>query len=388
MTSTTFPDRRFSGFESPWELARLGDLAKVTTGSRDTKDRIPHGPYPFFVRSNNVETIDTWSLDTEAVLTSGDGVGVGKNFHYINGKFDFHQRVYAIYDFSSQVHGKYFYHFFSANFIKRVQRLSAKNSVDSVRMAMITDMMIPIPPLAEQVKLAELFDNFDKKIAEIEAEIQTLREFKRSCLERIYNGELQFGSKSDARSKWQTVKLSSIAKIFDGTHQTPNYVDSGIPFFSVENVTGDNFSNTKFISEDVYAIESRRVRIEKGDILLTRIGDIGTIKLVDWDVEASFYVSLALIKVTSGVDSGFLSHFMQSEAFQKNLWKKTIHVAFPKKINLGEIGECQIELPPLKEQKKIADFLGAIDSRIKIAHEMKKQSQMLKTSLVQSLLTC
>ena len=82
-----------------WELRRIRSLAAIGTGDKDTINRDVEGKYPFFVRSQNVERIDTWSFDGEAVLTAGDGAGVGKVFHYFNGKFDFHQRVYKFSDF-------------------------------------------------------------------------------------------------------------------------------------------------------------------------------------------------------------------------------------------------------------------------------------------------
>ena len=84
-----------------WEVRRLRSLAKITTGGQDTINQRDDGKYPFFVRSQTVERIDTWSFDGEAVLTAGDGVGVGKVFHYVNGKFDYHQRVYKFSDFSA-----------------------------------------------------------------------------------------------------------------------------------------------------------------------------------------------------------------------------------------------------------------------------------------------
>lgn len=90
------PRVRFGEFEGEWEEKTLGEVAKVTTGNKDTQNKVEGGKYPFFVRSQTVERIDSFSFDGEAILTSGDGVGVGKNFHYINGKFDFHQRVYCI----------------------------------------------------------------------------------------------------------------------------------------------------------------------------------------------------------------------------------------------------------------------------------------------------
>ena len=91
-----------------WELRRIRSLAAIGTGDKDTINRDVEGKYPFFVRSQNVERIDTWSFDGEAVLTAGDGAGVGKVFHYFNGKFDFHQRVYKFSDFKD-ILGKFFY---------------------------------------------------------------------------------------------------------------------------------------------------------------------------------------------------------------------------------------------------------------------------------------
>jgi len=90
-----------------WETERIGKLASIATGTRNTQDRKVDGAYPFFVRSQQVERIDSCSFDCEAVLTAGDGVGTGKIFHYIVGKFDVHQRVYCIHNFSSLLDGRY-----------------------------------------------------------------------------------------------------------------------------------------------------------------------------------------------------------------------------------------------------------------------------------------
>ena len=145
---------------------------------------------------------------------------------------------------------------------------------------------------------------------------------------------------------------------------TPEYKNSGVPFFSVEHLTSNNFKDTKFISEEIFEKENKKVKLEKGDILMTKIGDIGTAKYIDWDVRASFYVSLALIKQSSAVNSLFLARSIASPYFQKELHQRIIHVAFPKKINLGEIGECLAQLPCEQEQTKIANFLTAVDEKI------------------------
>ena len=137
-----------------WENSYIGNECKITTGNKDTQNKVDDGLYPFFVRSQTVEKINSYSMDCEAILTSGDGVGVGKNYHYMNGKFDFHQRVYCLYEFSERLIGRYLYIYFSNYFYDRVKRLSAKNSVDSVRMDMISKMEIKLPCLEEQTKIA------------------------------------------------------------------------------------------------------------------------------------------------------------------------------------------------------------------------------------------
>lgn len=183
------------------------------------------------------------------------------------------------------------------------------------------------------------------------------------------------------------IKLKDIAKIFDGTHQTPHYVDSGVPFYSVEHVTSGDFSKTKFISEEVFATESRRVTLEKGDILMTRIGDVGNAKYIDWDVRASFYVSLALLKCSEDVDSEFIAYMINSDTGRREIWAKTLHVAFPNKINLGDIGECTFSIPDKSTQVKIVHIIKTWDEFIKKLDKKIELKKNIKKGLMQKLLT-
>lgn len=193
--------------------------------------------------------------------------------------------------------------------------------------------------------------------------------------------------KYNVPNSWKETTVGKVTRIFDGTHQTPDYVPRGVPFYSVEQLTSDDFRNTKFISEIVYKMECKRVKIEKDDILMTRIGDIGTAKHINWEPKASFYVSLALIKSAKDVfDSSYLVHYIHSNGFKRELWKRLIHVAFPIKINLGEISHCKIILPPLPEQKAIADLLStwdeAIENTERLIQEEEKHFKWLLHSLI------
>jgi type I restriction enzyme S subunit len=184
----TQPRLRFPEFEGAgeWEEVAVSSVAKITTGSRDTQNKVEEGKFPFFVRSQTVERIDSFALDCEAVLTSGDGVGVGKNFHYVDGKFDFHQRVYCIYGFKKRLWGKFFFYFFSEFFGSRVMKMSAKNSVDSVRMAMIAEMPILLPPPPEQQRIADCLTSLDDLIAAETRKLDTLKTHKKGLMQQLF----------------------------------------------------------------------------------------------------------------------------------------------------------------------------------------------------------
>lgn len=163
-----------------WEEKKLGDIASICTGKKDTQDKIDDGIYPFFVRSQVIERINSYSYDGEAILTAGDGVGVGKVFHYINGKFDYHQRVYKISDFSENTYGRYVYEYFRVNFIREVTKYTAKTSVDSVK------MKIPYPVLDEQIKIADVLKNIDLKIEKEQEKLDSLNEYKKGLLQQMF----------------------------------------------------------------------------------------------------------------------------------------------------------------------------------------------------------
>ena len=187
--------------------------------------------------------------------------------------------------------------------------------------------------------------------------------------------------------EWVVKRLGNIATIKDGTHQTPKYVPSGIPFFSVEHVTSGDFKNTKFISEQEHHFLTRSSKIEKGDILMTRIGSIGDCKLIDWNVDASFYVSLALLKICHGYSAAYLAHYSKSSSFQKEVELHSLQSAIPKKINLGQISNIRILIPPLPEQRAIAADLSDVDALITALDQLIAKKRNLKQATMQQLLT-
>ena len=176
-----------------WEIRRLRSLANIGTGGRDTINREDDGKYPFFVRSQSVEKINTWSFDGEAVLTAGDGVGVGKVFHHIIGKFDYHQRVYKFSNFRHLV-GKYFFHYFRSTLRNEVFQGTAKSTVDSLRLPMLQNFPVALPPLPEQHAIVENLEDatvaVDAAIARARRQIDLMQEYRTRLIADMVTGKL------------------------------------------------------------------------------------------------------------------------------------------------------------------------------------------------------
>ena len=181
---------------------------------------------------------------------------------------------------------------------------------------------------------------------------------------------------------WEERKLSEIVDIYDGTHQTPIYTDSGVKFVSVENIS--NLETKKYISQEAYNKEYAKKQAQKGDVLMTRIGDIGTSRVIETEEPLAYYVTLSLLKPKK-IESNFLSWLISSPEVQRNIWKRTLHIAFPKKINLGEINQVEVMIPKNKEQQKIGSFFKQLDDTIALHQRKLAKLKELKQGYLQKL---
>lgn len=176
-----------------WLVIRLKYLCDITTGDKDTENNEEDGEYPFFVRSQTIERISTYSFDGEAVLTAGDGVGVCKVWHYINGKFDYHQRVYMLSNFKD-VNGKFLFYYLKMNFVKEVKKLSAKSTVDSLRRPMFQNFRVAFGSKEEQSEIVEYIENQESRILKLvevmENQINLLKEYRTALISEVVTGKV------------------------------------------------------------------------------------------------------------------------------------------------------------------------------------------------------
>ena len=374
-----------------WNYCKAKELMKIETGSRNTEHKSDNGRYPFFVRSQQVEHIDTYDYDCEAVLTAGDGVGTGKVFHYINGKFDAHQRVYVMSQFS-HIDAKYFYYFFAHNFGVEVSKYTAKSSVDSVRRNMIADMLIPLPTLEEQKKIAEALSNVDDLIFTLEKQIEKKKAVKQGVMQELLTGKkrlpgfdgewknfsLMKNSKIKARIGWQGLKKSE-------------YLDSGYAFL----ITGTDFFDGRILWETCHYVERDRynqdtnIQIKNGDILVTKDGTLGKTAFVQGLTRpATLNSGVFVIRpLQNAYDEEFVYHILSSFVFKEFLDKlsagSTIVHLYQK-----DMGKFEFLLPPtIEEQKAIAVILTEMDEEIRKLEVKYEKYKQIKQGMMEQLLT-
>jgi len=172
-------------FEGEWEEFKLGEISYITTGNSNREDSSLDAEYSFFDRSEDIRTSSRFLFDGEAVIVAGEGQDFIPK-HFI-GKFDLHQRTYAIMDFKSSV-GKfifyyigYFRHYFLAQ--------AVGSTVKSLRLPMFQKMPINLPSFEEQQRIASVLTNADKEIALLEQQLTDLKQEKKALMQQLLTGK-------------------------------------------------------------------------------------------------------------------------------------------------------------------------------------------------------
>lgn len=363
-------------------------FASIGTGAKDTKDRVAGGKYPFFVRSQTVERIDTWSFDGEAVLTAGDGVGTGKVFHYIDGKFDYHQRVYRISDFRADVSGRYFFHYFSMNFLARIESLTAKSSVDSVRMETIAGMQIPLPERPEQDRIAQAIDDAEELINALARLIAKKQAIKQGMMQELLSGRTRLPGFTD---EWSPTRLGDLGLFLKGRGVKRDDVRStGVPcirYGEIYTVFDDYTDRTRsFVASGVAATASP---LRKGDVLFAGSGEtkaeIGMSLAYVGDHDAVAGGDIIILRGT-GFNPVFLASVLNTPALAAQKARKgqgdaVVH------ISSSALGDLTFRIPGRDEQDAIAVVIQDADRELGALGARLTKARAIKQGMMQQLLT-
>ncbi|WP_337908238.1 restriction endonuclease subunit S [Vibrio cholerae] len=191
---------------------------------------------------------------------------------------------------------------------------------------------------------------------------------------------------------WNMAKFGELAKITCGVAATPEYVDAaiGVPFLSARNVQKERLDLSYFlhIPRELHEKLTKNTKPAKGDVLLTRVGaGIGEAAVVDIDFEFSVYVSLTLIKCGKNLDSEYVKSLLNTNYYRYLATRDQFAGGGVQNLNVQMVKEYPIPVPPLPEQKKIAQILSTLDKAITTTEQLLVNSQQQKKALMQQLLT-
>lgn len=389
-----------------WEVVRTRYLCNLCTGNKDTINRVDDGKFPFYVRSPKVERINTYSFDGEAILMAGDGVGAGKVFHYANGKFDYHQRVYNFHNFKKVI-GKFFYYYITNNFRYIIEEGGAKNTVDSVRLYMIQNFLITVPPKEEQ---REIVFYLDKKCSEIDnvisvqqKRIALLQELKQSVITHAVtkglnpNVEMKDSGVEwigKIPASWDVVHLKRILRerMQYGANEPAESDDTTYPrYIRITDIT----ANGELRPETFKSLEPSTAKdylLDKGDVLFARSGaTVGKTFLFNADIKACY--AGYLIKASCDkrrMLPEYLYYYTQSGAYE--CWKNSVFIQSTiQNIGADKYQMMYIPVPSKDEQKQIVEYTmrksQIFDAAISKAQHQVELLQEYKQSLITEVVT-
>lgn len=340
-----------------------------------------------FIPLNSLVKFSDYALKKGDVLMALTGATLGKVSIVDTNKTTLQNYRVGKFVNKKNINKVYVYYLLQSSYIqKKIRSLVNEAAQPNIGKADFDKFLVPISKnKEEQAAIAEVLSETDALIRALDRLLEKKKNIKQGAMQTLLTGKNRLLGFS---GEWEVKQLNDLADIYDGTHQTPKYVNDGFPFYSVENVTKDNFSETKYISSEEHKMLTKFHKIEKGDILMTRIGSIGKCKYINWNVNASFYVSLALLKIKKAFSAEFIYQYSNSFSFKKEAEMNSLQLAAPKKINLGEISKIKVFIPcSKKEQSEIAKILFNLDAEIEALEQKREKFKQIKVGLMQQLLT-
>lgn len=408
MSKNSIPQIRFQGFDSWWETIKLTDLGISVGGTAIESEFDPDGKYKVIsigsyseeskYKDQGIRAIH--SKKTERRILEKDDLTMILNDKTSTGKiigrvllidednsYVYNQRTQRICLDKNKYVPDFIFQLLNADINRnKIVRSAQGNTQIYVNWSDISNLDYLIPDsFDEQSAIGFLFRTLDDLLASYKDNLANYQSLKTTMLSKMFPKAGQRVPEirlNGFEGEWEIRKLNEVSEVYDGTHQTPNYTESGVKFLSVENIS--TLESEKYISEEDFE-KDFKVFPEFGDVLMTRIGSIGIPNIVKTNEKIAFYVSLALLKPKKRTNSLFLKSSIESNPFQEELWKKTLHIAFPKKINKNDISQSIIKWPSYEEQQAIGAYFSNLDNLINSHQEKISQLETLKKKLLQDI---
>lgn len=385
------PKLRFPEFQTAlgWSWKTLDQVCTITNGKSNAQDHIENGKYPLFDRSEIIKASNDYLFDCEVVIIPGEGMKFIPK--YYKGKFNLHQRAYALKDFI--INGKFVYYSMLNN-TTLLSKKAVQSTVLSLRLPILKNFPIIKPETEEQQKIADCLSSLDELIELQEQKLVALKQHKKGLMQQLFpsHNDLQ-ASKQASKivypklrfpqfkncEGWDVVELRDVGyfvkeKMEVINLEPPNYI-------STENLLSDyggvTASNKLPATEKVTAYK-------KNDILVSNIRPY--LKKV-WQADKNGGASndIIIIRAKPSINISFLSFAIKNDDFIDYMMKGAKGVKMPRgDLNLISIFPVAVPTSP-KEQQAIADCLSSLDNLINEQNERIGRLKTHKKGLMQQL---
>lgn len=359
-----------------WDLISLGEITNIRTGKLDANASSADGEYPFFTCAREPLKISSFSYNCECVLVAGNG---DLNVKYYNGKFDAYQRTYIVESKNKEVlNVRYLFHFLDKYLVK-LREQSIGGIIKYIKLGNLTEAKIPLPPLAEQRRIASILDQAD--------ELRQKRQQAIAKLDQLLQATFidMFGDPNTYQNRFPIKSLKQVCtKITDGEHGTVQRLESGKLYLMARNITKNmtlDMTEVSYISEEDHQRIYKRCSPESGDLMIVCVGaTIGKLCLVPDMGEFSLARSVALLKPDiNSVISQYLLYLLASDYMQQKILNSR-NTAAQAGLYLGKLSIIEVPVPPKELQEKWSKIALSIeDQKQNLYKQLDMQNQLFSS---------
>ena len=363
-----------------WPVCNLGELVKIETGKLDANAAKDDGIYPFFTCSRNTLQIDQYAFDADAIVVAGNG---DLNVKHYRGKFNAYQRTYVLTPKNAPMLDSRFLYYFMDKYVERLRELSIGGVIKYIKLGMLADAVIPLPPIEEQKRIAGILDRADAIRRKRQQAIQIADEFLRSIFLDM------FGDPITNPKAWRKTTLPKIADTFtDGPFgsnlKSSHYTSNGVRVIRLQNIGVGYLSNDDlaFISEAHFNSLPRN-HCQPGDVIIGTLGEPNLRAcVVPRELVRSLNKADCLLFRPSKtyVLPEYICWLLNCPSTVDNALN-LVRGQTRGRISLGRLKEMEIPVPPLDLQTQFAKIVNTTQRSIVTLHKYQAKLDALIGSL-------
>lgn len=375
-------------YETPFKMIRT---TNVRNGRVDTENvrYVTEDIYQQWVRRGKPQTGDIIftreaPVGEVGILDNADGVFLGQRTMMYRANLNLSDNCYV------------FYSLLSVFCQKQIEDFSNGGTVAHMRVPDCGEILINLPPLPEQKKIAQILSTWDKAITTTQHLLANSQQQKKALMQQLLTGKKRLLDKNGERFKggWELCFLRDVSLcITKGTTPSTNgfeFKENGIPFVKVESIREDgsiNRAKLAYIDEECHQA-FKRSQLRPGDVLFSIAGALGRVALVPVSlVTANTNQAVCLIRLKQDyLDQSFAYFILQSPKIRREIAAETAQAAQPN-LSLKNVGDFKIPVPTMEEQQKIAAVLSNADQEITTLQQKLEALKQEKQALMQQLLT-